>query len=247
VAAIRGGRLVGFLTGWRFPSFRGKRSTFSPEWANAAEPEDNKVIYEEMYRHLAAHWVAAKSVAHYISVFPNDDVAISALHWLGFGMVAVDAVRNLEPIPNIEPDIQIRLAGLQDLEEIMALDEALWEHMKEAPAFLLTDKNGLSHFEGWVRDPNKSILMASNNGEPVAFMSFGPANEDVCRIIVEENTTSIYRAFTKKGIRGTGIATALLNQGLKLAGEAGYDRCAVDFLWFSGRGLLILPGNMMGR
>ncbi len=37
VAAIRQGRLVGFLTGWLIPSFRGRRTVFSPEWANAAD------------------------------------------------------------------------------------------------------------------------------------------------------------------------------------------------------------------
>ena len=68
VAAIRGNRLVGFLTGWQMPSFRGKRSTYSPEWANAADPEDSAHIYEEMYSQLADAWVEDKYVAHYISL-----------------------------------------------------------------------------------------------------------------------------------------------------------------------------------
>ena len=64
VALIRGNRLVGFLTGWLMPTFRGKRSTYSPEWANAADLEDSGRIYEEMYSHLAAAWVADQYVAH---------------------------------------------------------------------------------------------------------------------------------------------------------------------------------------
>ena len=54
VAAIRGGRLVGFLIAWLLPSFRGKRAAFSPEWANGAELEDSRRIYEQMYSRLAA-------------------------------------------------------------------------------------------------------------------------------------------------------------------------------------------------
>ena len=54
VAAIRDERLVGFLTGWCMPTFRGQRSTYSPEWANGAEPTASQIIYEELYRHLAA-------------------------------------------------------------------------------------------------------------------------------------------------------------------------------------------------
>jgi hypothetical protein len=42
------------MTGWVLPSFRGKRNTFSPKWANAAELGDSRHIYVEMYRHLAA-------------------------------------------------------------------------------------------------------------------------------------------------------------------------------------------------
>ena len=72
VAAFRSDRLVGFLTGWKMPSFRGKRSTYSPEWANGADLDDSQRIYEEMYTHLANDWVADKYVAHYISIFPND-------------------------------------------------------------------------------------------------------------------------------------------------------------------------------
>ena len=50
VATFRGDLLVGFLTGWKMPSFRGKRSTYSPEWANAADLEDSARIYEELWR-----------------------------------------------------------------------------------------------------------------------------------------------------------------------------------------------------
>jgi hypothetical protein len=35
-AAFQDGQLVGFLAGWLMPDFRGKRSVYSPEWANAA-------------------------------------------------------------------------------------------------------------------------------------------------------------------------------------------------------------------
>ncbi|GAH27730.1 unnamed protein product, partial [marine sediment metagenome] len=47
--------------------------------------------------------------------------------------------------------------------------------------------------------------------------------------IVDEKTTSIYGAFTMKNMRGSGIATALLNHALEFARVAEYERCAVDF------------------
>ena len=60
-------------------------------------------------------------------------------------------------------------------------------------------------------------------------MRLGPADNDVCTIIVDEETTSIYSAFTKEKARRGGIATALLDHALKSARDSGCERCAVSF------------------
>jgi GNAT superfamily N-acetyltransferase len=229
VAAIRGDRLVGFLTGWQMPSFRGKRSTYSPEWANAADLEDSKRIYEEMYSHLAAAWVADKYVAHYISLFPNDVDALRAWHWMGFGMISIDGLRGLDSIQGYDVDVHIRRAELQDLELVMELHEDLRQYMQGTPIFLLSEKRDQSYYEEWLRNPDKVVWVAYRNEEPVAFMRLGPADDDVCTIIMDEKTTSIYSAFTKEKVRGGGIATALLAHALKSARTSGYERCAVSF------------------
>jgi GNAT superfamily N-acetyltransferase len=67
------------------------------------------------------------------------------------------------------------------------------------------------------------------NEEPVAFMRVGPANEDVCKIIYDEKTTSIYGAFTKETKRGIEIGTAILEKVIESARNRDYERCAVDF------------------
>jgi hypothetical protein len=138
-------------------SFRGKRSTYSPEWANAAEMEDSQLIYEEMYSHLAAVWVADKYVDHYISLFPNDVNALRAWHWMGFGMISVDAIRGLESIQGYDRDLHIRRAELEDLEQVMDLHEALWQYMKGAPIFLLSEKRDRSYYEEWLQNPDKVV------------------------------------------------------------------------------------------
>lgn len=109
VAAIQDGQLVGHLIGWLMPNFRGKMSVYSPEWANAAKMEKCGYIYEEMYKQIAANWVADKYVAHYISIFANDREAIRSWHWLGFGMIGVDAVRGLQPVKGINKQIEVHL------------------------------------------------------------------------------------------------------------------------------------------
>lgn len=229
VAAIRGNRLVGFLTGWQMQFFRGKRSVFSPEWANAADLENGAHIYEEMYSHLASTWVADRYVAHYISLFPNDVDAMRAWNWMGFGMFAIDALRGLEPIQGDVVDVRIRRAELSDLGQVMELQEALWQYMKGSPIFLLSEKRDRAYYEEWLGNPDKVIWLAYSNDEPVAFMQLGPADNDVCTIIIDEKTTSVYAAFTKEKARSEGIATALLDHALKSARASGYERCAVPF------------------
>jgi GNAT superfamily N-acetyltransferase len=229
VAAIRGERLVGFLTGWQMSSFRGRRSTYSPEWANGADLDDSGGIYEEMYARLAARWVAEEYVAHYISLFPNDGKALRAWYWLGFGMISVDAIRGLEPAQGVAPEVQIRRAELGDLELVVDLHEALRQYMKGTPVFLLTERRDRGYLAEWLQNGHKVVWLAYWGDEPVAFMRLGPADDDVCTIIYDEKTTSIYAAFTKEGVRGGGIGTALLDRALASARASGYERCAVPF------------------
>ena len=229
VAAFNRKKLVGFLTGWQMPSFHGKRSTYSPEWANAADLEDSPRIYKEMYSHLSQIWVADQYIAHYISLFPNDVDALQAWNWLGFGLMAVDGLRNLEPIPMDAVDVHICRAEPEDLVVVMDLQDALWRYMKSPPTFLVQEKKDRSYHEEWLNNPVKVVWLAYQDEEPVAFMRCGPAAEDVCLIIVDEKTTSIYAAFTEEKARRAGVATALLNHALKHAKAAGYERCAVSF------------------
>ena len=93
VAAICGGQLTGFLLGFVIPSFRGKRSIFSPEWANGADLADSRRIYQEMYARLSSRWVDDGCFVHLISTLANDRAGINGWQWLGFGLTAADAVR----------------------------------------------------------------------------------------------------------------------------------------------------------
>jgi GNAT superfamily N-acetyltransferase len=229
VAAIQDGQLVGFLTGWLMPDFRGKRSVYSPEWANTATKENCRYIYEEMYRELAANWVADKYVAHYISLFANDLEAIHTWHWLGFGMIGVDAVRGLEPIKEPNPDIEIHRASTQNIEQFMRLHEGLVQYARSAPDFFIAEKFSKEYFDSWLNDPDNVIWLAHMNEDPVAFIRMGPANDDVCTIIYDEKTTSIYGAFTMETMRGRNIATSLLAHAIASARCTGYERIAVDF------------------
>ena len=230
VAAICGSKLTGFLLGFVIPSFRGKRSIFSPEWANGADLADSRRIYQEMYARLSSRWVDDGCFVHLISALANDRAGIDGWQWLGFGLIAADAVRDLEPAPDTSADVDVRRGRLEDIEQAMALDDALQRHMAAAPTFLpYVDMHGREYHQEWLEDPANALWLARRGAEAVAYMRLGPASTDACTIIHAETTTSIVGAFTQEHARGRGIATALLNRSLEWARSEGYERCAVDF------------------
>ena len=229
VASFQDGRMVGFLTGWLMPEFRGKKSVYSPEWANGALLTNSRYIYEEMYSKIAAEWVAEQYLSHYISLFANDLGALEGWHWLGFGMLGVDAVRDLSPVSVGELDVDVQLADDQHIEHVLSLNQGLRVYAKASPCFFINQVRDRNYFIEWLADPNKEIWIGLVDDEPAGFFHLGPANDDVATIIYDEKTTSIFGAFTVEDQRGRGIGAALLSHAVESARKAGYKRCAVDF------------------
>jgi len=229
VAAFQDGRLVGFLTAWLMPAFKGKKSVYSPEWANAAVLIDSRHIYEAMYSKVAAQWTAEGYLSQYISLFSNDLNAVEGWHWLGFGMLGVDAVRGLSPVGVSDNQVDVQLAGVQHIEHVMELNQGLRDYAKSSPYFFINEVRNRDYFIDWLTNPNKEIWIAFVDDEPAGFLHIGPANDDVATIVYDDKTTSIYGAFTVEDQRSRGIGAALLSHAVESASKAGYKRCAVDF------------------
>jgi GNAT superfamily N-acetyltransferase len=230
VAAIRDGRVAGYLVGFVLSEFHGQRSVYSPEWANGAYLEDSGRIYSDMYTHLCDRWLANGCFTHLVSTFANDLGGIKGWHWLGFGMATADAVRGLEPALGPTADVDVRRGGLGDTEQVMALLDGLSRHLSAAPTYLaFTESEDRQGHEAWVGDPTHALWLAFEGEEVIGCLKTGPASEDACTIIRDEGTTSIVGAFTREHARGKGIAAALLDRALEWARSEGYVRCAVDF------------------
>ncbi len=229
VAAMRGGRLVGFLTGYQLPTFRGKQAAYSPTWANGAEGIDARYIYEAMYTALAARWVAEGYLTHLVGNLAHEDELVVAWQWLGFGMLAADAVRDLSPLPHKNAAVEIRRAGQQDAEVCTMLEAALRRHLSSSPTYLVTEEEDGSSCARRLADPRHALWLAYEGGEAVSYLRVQPANEDACTLIQDPDTASITGAYTVPGARGVGIGAALLDRALAWARERGYARCAVDF------------------
>jgi len=226
VVATQDSRLVGFLWGLVIPSFLGKRTTYSPDWANAAELGESRRIYAEMYGHLAARWVADGCFTHVVSMMGHDREGIEGWQWLGFGLCSVDGVRELRPVTDDVAEVEIRRASVEEAGEVTALDRALRRHLAATPTFWIHEPQDYAE---WVREPGNAAWLAYERGVAVGYMALEPGDSCECQFLQDEKTVNIGGAFTQENARGRGIATALLNRSLEWAQAEGYARCAVDF------------------
>ncbi len=229
VVAVEDGSVQGFLAAWLLPDFRGRRTAFSPEWAHVASDAH---VFEGMMASMGGRWASEGCLSHMLGVLPSDHDGMEGARWLGFGMLAADAVRDLRPVPAppLAGGIGIRRGDLRDLEHVLDLSEALGRHTASSPVFLpWRGTKGRAYYETCLQAPDRSVWLASREGEALAYLEIGPASEDASGIILDEKTASITAALVRKEARGKGIATALLNAALTWARGKGYARCAVDF------------------
>lgn len=234
VAALSEGKLVGFLAAWMIPSWRGKPLAYSPEWANAAapaaDPADARRIYQALYTEIAPFWVRQRTFVHNLTLFANDRAGIEGWQWLGFGYYVIDGLRTLEPAPSA-PAVDVRRAGIDDLDLLVDLDDQLWAHLSSSPIFLSDDDDGDPRAElaEALGDPQNAFFIAYRADAPVAFLRLEGDNDGACTVVRDPGTAAITGAYTLPNARGDGIATALLNHGLAWAAQNGFVRCSVDF------------------
>jgi len=226
VAATRSGRLVGFMTGYLIPDFLGVRAAYSPEWANAAEHEDGRRVYEEMYAQISKSWVEGGCYTHAFTLFASDMVGVQALQWLSFGFAGVDGIRELDGLGSRQDGLEIRRAREADHTVVAELLRSLERHIASPPIFW---PHELQDSLEWLRNPQNAMWLAVQEGEILGCMGIGPASQEACTIIRDEGTASIVSAYTRETARRNGGATALLEQALTWAREQGYARCTVDF------------------
>lgn len=226
VAALEAGQLVGFMTGFVLPEFLGKRGFYSPEWANGTEPANSRRIYEEMYRHASARWIADGCAVHAVTLMTNDREGIEGWQWLGFGLAAMDGVRGLAPVQGSPAGVDIRQAGPEDAGEVAALDWALGQHMAAPPVFWIHDDEDRYL---WLQQPDNVAWLAYEGQEAVGCIGLELGRAGGCQIVQDEQTAGITIAYVREEARRRGVTTALVNQALAWLRANGYERCAADW------------------
>lgn len=229
VIAMRENQIVGFLIGFRANLFRGQRGVFVADWAHAATEERIFDTYRAMYAEIAPHWLANGCFTHALQFYPHEKGVREAMFSSGFGMVVIDALRDLTPVQASAPQIiEIRQASLEMIETIRPLESALNRHLSSARIWLpLLECTG-RNWESWFTDAQHALWLAYHNGEAVGYLCIESSSHNGLPV-ADDVTASITGAYTIPTMRGHRIGAALLNRALEWAQANGYQKCAVDF------------------
>ena len=226
VAALRSGRLVGFLIAQVIGDFRDMRAAYSPEWANAAAADD---VYIAMYQAVAEAWRADGCACHLVSLLGESEDCADAWLRLGFEMEAVDAVRGLSLVNGAFREADIRRAGPDDAELVVDFERRLAAYLADAVGLSPEEPPDADSIRSKLDEGSCADFIAGPLGRAVGWMRIGPANPSACRVIQDEGVSSVVRAFTNEHARGGGVGGALLSRSVAWARENGYGCVAVDF------------------
>lgn len=237
VAAVRDGRLVGFLLA---------APEFSPIWGRSAwvrlgghavASTESADLYRDLYAALAPHWLALGCFTHYAMIPASDRAALDAWFALSFGQQQAFALREVPTTkllrPPLDDAIELRRAGPDDLDIVMDVAELVAAHQARSPVYGVTlpehRAEWRAEYAQLLADPAVYLWIAVRAGVALGFAMFTPQEAGDQALYVPERCCDLLLAGTREEQRGQGVGRALVAQGLAAARDAGYAYCAVDW------------------
>lgn len=200
--------------------------------SHAARPDVAYDAYREMYAVLADEFVRRGYFDHMVYVQAEDAAAHDAFVSLSFGRALVAAIRNVDPVPEVETRVELREAGIEDLGVVMGLGEELMEHHARSPifwphireAFGALQEHQRAHFE----DPTTAHIVAYDGRRAIGMNSFVPPDW-IDRVLRPDRTVYLYQGVVSELARGGGIGRAILARGVEWARQRGYEHIALHY------------------
>jgi hypothetical protein len=237
VAALRGGRMVGYLIGdMVLDTLWGRSGWVRFAGCALAEEQDPEVV-RDLYAALGARWVSWGCFAH-SALMPAADAALVAMWFaLAFGIEHVYALAdlaNLDLSPRPVPSgVEIRPAGPQDRPFLEELSDVIWRHLVKAPCWgIHLPERQERHRREWgdlAADPEGRIWLAFTEGEATGIQGYFPAQASVDDPLTPGECTELCVAGTREWARGRGIGQALTRLGMAHERSAGYRFCLTDW------------------
>lgn len=236
VAAIRDEKLVGYMIGTIQTDKNRERHTWI-HYAGVAIAEDEKAeLYRELYAAFASEMVNRGSFNHYVMVPSGNAAMLNAWFCLGFAYEQVHGIREIPEVMESyrkHPDVQIRLANKDDEESIRQLATIIMEHQAKAPVFapgFIEERSDYQDgYAELIDDETARFWLALHQNEVVGFQVYMPAEASDENMLIPDACISLVVGATVESVRGMGVGSALLQNGLTYAKEAGFTSCETDW------------------
>jgi GNAT superfamily N-acetyltransferase len=230
-AALRGGRLVGYLVGAPRPN-GGSGSNVWVELAGHAVVDAETI--RDLYALAAAGWVdEGRSAAHYVLVPATDAPLTDAWFRLGFG---AQHAHGIQKVPDGSAATPVRQATVEDLDLCMQLEDVLYDHQQRAPVFASrppkqSEDESRSAWRAELEDESSAIFLTVKDGRAAAAVSVAPIEHSGAHsgLARPDNACILGWAATAEEHRGQGYGVALTNAVFGWARERGYQTIVVDW------------------
>lgn len=243
-AALRDGRLVGFLLGEaKFDTLRG-RHVWMHLAGHALDAAESPRLYAELYAAAGPVWLRQGAFDHYIMVPARDSAAQDAWFTLSFGREQAHALRSLTeslPEPVELPGVTLRRATEADRDAMVEeMSPLLREHLAGPPVWAAALPEHLASlregFAEMLTDATVHVWIAETQGDAetgrvLGYQAYFPAlpADDNLTISISERTVLLEVAATRPDARGRGIGRALTAAGMADAAANGYRVCIADW------------------
>ena len=233
-AALREGRLVGYLVGARRSDALWGNNIWIEAPGHAAEdPEDVR----DLYGLMAGRWVDEGRTRHSVLVPAWDRELLDAWFRLSFGQQHAHGVRKLTELKEVTlPDgFAIRSPDPDEIEDLIDIDLALPDHQRRSPVFgspqPYTREDSRKEWLATLADGDEKILVGAYRGRAVACWAIVPTerSSENRGLLVPERSCFLGFAATLPEFRGSGIGVALTRAGFAWAAEAGYPAMTTDW------------------
>jgi hypothetical protein len=163
--AKRGGEVVGYMLFQAF-SFHGEATAFCPIIGHAEKEEIRREVLERLYQDLSEG-----IISHAITYFAHDKNLEETVFTLGFGMIVIDAFRDIDTLRPSTLCATIVQSTQDNLYALKALGEESRDYYVRAPIFLTRDSESQEYYRDLLSSKEMAIYLAFTENEPVGFMS----------------------------------------------------------------------------
>lgn len=235
VVALGDGDVVGYLAGSVGPDGVGGVQAMVGGAAHAVAPGWGWSAYRGMYADLAGGWRAAGALKHAVVVPAGDDETDAAFFSLSFGQEQAYALRDLSPVETRATDVRVRLAGLDDLDAVVAVGDVIAVHQARSPVFSawrVSSPEGLRtahHHELTTPSEEATYFLAFIGDQPVGLSIWYPMRDSPVSPTVPAGCVELAVAQTAESARGRGVGTALLAAGIEWARDQRYQHIETDW------------------